>query len=234
MANEKKLQLLPTQVPAFPFAPVQYEQKFHDQLQRILTQYLNQTNNITSEIVAPSGGRFISFPHIAAYDSTNQYADGDYIETVVKWGFEESNLGFTLNLGPSPPSYSATAVYSGIYKIDYSLQFVNTDSQAHIVYVWLKVSGEDVIESASKFSIPSKHGSFNGALIAYSSLTFQMDEGDYVELYWATDLAYVESPLTNGVFMEASPAQVAPPAPITLPSIPSSVGTIAFVSAITT
>ena len=72
--NTKKLQLLPVQVPALPFAPVQYEQKYHDQFQRILTQYLTQTDNITSQLVGVSGGRFVSFPHIAAQDNTNQYA----------------------------------------------------------------------------------------------------------------------------------------------------------------
>lgn len=229
-----KLRLLPAQVPALPFAPVQYAQQYQDQFARILTQYFNQTDNTVNTLIGTGGGSFISFPHIAAHDSTSQYATANNTATVVAWSFTDSNVGFTLNDGSVPPypANSATAQYSGVYKIDYSLQFVNTASQAHDVYVWLKVNGVDVIESASKFTVPSKHGSVYGALVAYSSLTFPMYADDYVTLYWATDQAYVASPLVDGVFMEATAAQTAPPAPFALPSIPSSVGTIAFVSSI--
>jgi len=34
-----------TKAPAIPLAPVQYEQKYQDQLNRILTQYFNQNDN---------------------------------------------------------------------------------------------------------------------------------------------------------------------------------------------
>lgn len=226
--------LIPSQQPALVLSPNEYTRSYQDSLNNILRLYFSQIDNFTTNLLTNEGGRFLGFPHIGAYDSTSQYATGNNIGTVVKWSVLESGIGFTLNDGSSLPypANSATALNTGIYKIDYSLQFVNSDSQAHIVYVWLKVNGTNVVESASKFSIPSKHGSFNGASVAYSSLTFEMTAGDYVELYWATDLAYVASPLTNGVFMEASPIQTigTPPNTTTLPSIPSAVGTIAFIS----
>lgn len=232
--NSKKLQLDTTKVPAFPFAPVQYEQRHQDQFHRILTQYLNQTGNITSELVAPSGGRFVSFPHLAASDPADQYATANNTAKLVTWGTTpDSYLGFTLNAGPTPPANTATAKYTGIYKIDYSLQFANTDNAAHDVFVWLEINGNNFAASASKFTVPArKTPTDHGYLVAYSSLTFPMTAGDYVGLYWATGRAYIPSPLQDGVYMEAYPAQTVGSASI--PSIPSSVGTIAFVSAITT
>lgn len=227
--KKSKLQLRAGQVPAFPFAPVQYEQKFQDQFQRVLTQYLAQNDNVATNLVGTDGGRYLGFPHIGAHDSTIQYASADNTATVTKWSAVDSGSGFTLNDGTgSAPINSATALYSGIYKIDYSLQFVNSDSQAHIVWVWLQVNTTNVIESASKFTIPSKHGSFNGALVAYSSMTFEMMAGDYVRLYWATD-QHATSGGAVGVFMDAQAAQTSP---FVMPSIPSAVGTIAFISSI--
>ena len=142
------------------------------------------------------------------------------------WNTLDSGTGFTLN-----PNSTATAQFSGVYKIDYSLQFANTDSQIKDVFVWLQVNGVDVPGSTSRFSIPNKHGSVNGFSVAYSSLTFQMLAGQSVALYWATNQAYVVSPLTNGVYMEGDPAQTSP---FAMPSTPSAVGSIVFVSAITT
>lgn len=229
-----KLQLDSAQVPAFPFAPIQYEQRHQDQFHRILTQYLNQTNNTSNELIAPSGGRFVSFPHAALSDPNDQYATANDAEDAVVWGTTaDIALGFTLNSGPTPPANTITATYSGIYKIDYSLQFVNTDNVLHYVYVWLKINGNNVVGSASKFLVPArKNPTDHGYLVAYSSLTFSMDAGDYVDLYWSTNQAYIVSPLQDGVYMEAYPAQTI--GSTSIPSVPSSVATIAFVSAITT
>lgn len=252
--NQGRTQLLPTQVPAFPFAPVQYEQKFHDQFQRILTQYLTQNDNITGQVVGTDGGRFLQFPHIAAsYDyvapgtpgatatSGNQFASASNVETLVTWNTTSSLSGFTLNVDGT-----ATALRTGVYKIDYSLQFVNTDSQIHEAYVWLKTKTENALSfsvlpgSTSKFSIPNHHGSVDGYLIAYSSVVFQLNAGDSVALYWLASQASgfttgSPGPVpsgSTGIFMEAYPQQVV--GSTTVPSLPSSVGTIAFVSAITT
>ena len=226
--NTGKLQLLPTQVPALPFAPVQYEQKYQDQFQRILTQYLNQNTNLTSQVVGTSGGRFISFPHIAAQDNANQYATATNTATKVLWSQLDSGLGFTLN-----PNSSATPEYTGVYKIDYSLQFTNTDTQIHDVYVWLHVDGYDVVGSGSRFSVPNSHGGVPGYLVAYSSLTFTANAGDPITLYWATNQAATSGGVA-GVYMSYHAAQTVPPSAFAMPSTPSAVGTIAFVSAITT
>lgn len=215
-----------TNAPALPFSPTEYSRPYQDGLTNILRQYFLTIDTITQSLLSDNGGRFLSNPHIAASESISQYATGSNVATKVLWNTLDSGSGFTLN-----PNSTATAQHSGVYKIDYSLQFVNTDSQIKNVFVWLQVNGADVSGSSSKFSIPNKHGGSNGFLVAYSSFTFEMLAGQSVALYWATDQAYVVSPLTDGVFMEGTPAQTTP---FAMPSIPSAVGSIVFVSAITT
>lgn len=113
-----------------------------------------------------------------------------------------------------------------MYKIDYSLQFFNTYNQIQDVYVWLQIDGDDVPGSASIFSVPNSHGGVDGALVAYSSITFSVTAGQDVALYWATNRAATSGGAT-GVYMHASPAQVSP---FDMPSIPSAIGSIVVVS----
>lgn len=164
-----------------------------------------------------------ALPHIAASDSTNQYATASNTPTLALWNTLDSSNQFVLNM-----SGSATAEITGVYKITYSLQFVNTDNAIHNVAVWLRVNTLDVPNSSTIFSVPARKSvGNNGYLCAYSEVVFKMNPGDDVELYWATEQAYVVSPLTDGVYMEALPAQNAPYA---RPATPSAIGSITFVS----
>ena len=217
-----------TKAPALPFAPVEFDRGYTDTTHNILRQYFLTLDNVTAQLLAASGGRFLSFPHIAAQDSTDQYATASNVATKVLWDTLDSGLGFTLN-----PNSTATPDYTGVYKIDYSLQFFNTASQIHDAYVWLQINGVNVPGSTSQFSVTERHGGVDGAIVAYSSVTFTVTGGDEVALFWATDLA-ATSGGGNGVYMHASPAQTigTPPNTADLPSIPSAIGSIVFVSGI--
>lgn len=210
--------------PALPTAPVEYDYRREDQFQYALRLYFNLLDTYLAAISGPTGGGSLGMPHIAASDTTSQYAGGNNTATLVTWNTLDSGNGFTLN-----NDGSATALVDGIYKIDYSLQFANTSTSIHEAYVWLKVNGNNVVGSASKFSIPNSHGGVDGYLVAYSSITFEMNVGDDVTLYWATNLAYNPVGPVNGIYMEAYAAQTSP---FSMPSIPSAVGSITFVSAI--
>ena len=221
MAGKDRLD--PTKAPALPFAPVQYERGYTDTTHNILRQYFNTLDNVTTQLLGNAGGRFLSFPHIAAQDTTDQYATGDNIPTKVLWNTLDSGLAFTLN-----PNSTATPDYRGIYKIDYSLQVYNTASQIHDIYVWLRLNGTDVVGSGSHFSVPQRHGGVDGALVAYSSVTFEVAQLDQISLYWATDKAATSGGVT-GLYLHESPARTVP---FAMPSIPSALGSIVFVSGI--
>ena len=171
-----------------------------------------------------SYGSQIQFPHIGASDSTDQYAGGNNTPTIVTWNTLDTSNGFTL------ASNAATASYPGVYKIDYSLQYANTDNAQHDVDVWLKVNNTDVVGSTTKFSIPArKSAGVYTYVVAYSTVVFTLAAGDDLELYWATDLAYNPVGPVDGIFMEYKAAQTTP---FAHPSIPSAIGAITFVSAV--
>jgi hypothetical protein len=215
--------LRPPKAPNLLVAPIVYDQRYIDQLTNALRLYFNQIDNGMGFLLSDSGGSSLSLPHIAASDSTDQLATAANTPTEVKWDTLESGLGWTLN-APG----TATATIPGVYTIRYSLQFANTDNAQHDAAVWLKVNTVDVPRSATVFSIPArKSAGVFSYVCAYSEATFEVETGDTIALYWATDQAFIVSPSTAGVYIEHFAAQSSPYA---RPAVPSAIGSITFVS----
>jgi hypothetical protein len=218
--------------PALPLPPDEYNRQQFDEQARALRLYLNLLDNYFSNTILDAlngalGGNGITFPHIAASDSTDQIAGGNNTATVVKWNTLESGFGWTLD-APG----SATAAVAGVYTIRYSLQFINTANAIHYATVWLKVNNADVANSASIFTVPARKSASpgeEGYVLGYSEATFSVAVGDEIELYWATDVAGNPTTPTDGVYIFHDAAQVSP---FARPAIPSAIGSISWVSAI--
>ena len=218
--------------PALPLPTTEYNRVTADDTNRALRLYFNLLDNYFSNTILDAlnggvGGNGITFPHIAASDSTDQIAGGNNTPTVVNWNTLDSGYLWTLN---SPGS--ATAAVAGVYTIRYSLQFVNTSNAIHYATVWLQKNGSDVANSSTIFAIPARKSATpgeEGYLCAYSEATFTVAVGDEIELYWATDLAGDPTVPTDGVYMFHDAAQTTPYA---RPAIPSAIGSITYVSAI--
>lgn len=217
--------LLNFRAPPLPLASRDYDKPYFDQFVRVLNiifSQINSTNPIQADYFIGRGTSLLN-SHIAASDSTDQYATATNTPTVVAFNTLDSGFGWDLN----PPG-SATALYAGVYTIRYSLQFANNDSGQHTVVCWLKKDGTDVANSATSFSIPGrKNPATPGFICAYSEATFTVEEGDVISLYWATDQA-ATSGGTAGVYIFHDAAQTSPYA---RPAIPSALGSITFVSA---
>lgn len=227
----KLLELRPPKAPNLLIAPVSYSQLYVDQLNNALRLYFNQIDNFGFSLLNTVGGGGLSFPHIAASDSTDQHATANNTPIVVNWNTLDSGLGWDLN-APG----SATANVPGTYKITYSAQLVNTDNAAHAATFWLKIdtgSGfVNVPNSATVFSIPArKSAGVPSYVAAYSEVTFTVNFGDVIELWWATEKANIVSPAADGVYIFHDPAQTVPYA---RPAIPSVIGSITFVSRLPT
>jgi hypothetical protein len=178
---------------------------------------------VTSGLLGTDGGQYLQNPHIAAQNNDDQYATADDTATLVVFDTLDSASGFTLD-----PSGYATANQNGVYKIDYSLQFANTDNAQHDAFVWLQVNGTVVAGSSSRFTIPARKSvSVYGYIVGYSSLTFEIAKDDEIRLWWATEKAYSTTGPVNGVYMEALAAQASP---YVRPANPSAVGSIVYVS----
>ena len=222
--------LRPSKAPNLPIAPVGYSQQYVDQLTNVLRLYFAQIDNSIFGLLGGDGGQYFQFPHIAASDTTDQLATAANTPTVVKWNTLEGGSGFTLN-APG----SATALVSGVYKITYSLQFVNTDNAIHNAAVWLKINNVDVPRSTTVFTLQARKsaGVYN-FLCGYSEVVFSLNAGDVLELYWAVDAAYRVSPAADGIYMEFLAAQTVPPSAYARPSVPSAIGSITFISRLPT
>jgi hypothetical protein len=215
--------------PALPLPAQIYDIMSENDKSRVLRLYFNlldrYLNDLTTIMNGGGPGLGIILPHIAASDTTDQRTTND-TATVVNFDTLESGFGWTLN---SPGS--ATANIAGVYTIRYSLQYANTDNAQHTVTVWLQNNTVDVANSATSFSVPArKSASIPGFTTAYSEATFEVAVGDEIELYWATDQANIVSPATDGVLMFHDAAQASP---FARPAIPSAIGSIVWVSALT-
>ena len=215
--------LQPSKAPALPLAEPVYTRDFKNRYSNILRLYFNQLDAVTSGLLGIDGGQYLQNPHIAAQNNDDQYATADDTATLVVFDTLDSVSGFTLD-----PSGYATANQNGVYKIDYSLQFANTDNAQHDAFVWLQVNGTVVAGSSSRFTIPARKSvSVYGYIVGYSSLTFEIAKDDEIRLWWATEKAYSTTGPVNGVYMEALAAQASP---YVRPANPSAVGSIVYVS----
>lgn len=210
--------------PSLPLSPLDYDQRQQDQFQNVLRLYFNRLDGDLTALAGNQGGGLLAFPFIAASDSSDQYATGNNTPTKVRWDSADELNGWTLD-----PAGFASPVKTGVYNIAYSLQLVNTDNVIHDAVVWLRVNGVDVPKSASKFTLAArKSAGVYTFTVAYSSIYFEAQADDEIELWWATEQA-ATSGGTLGVYMEYLPAQTVP---YPHPSIPSAIGSITFVSTI--
>lgn len=222
-------QIKSSKAPNLPVGPVQYAQRYQDQLLNILRLYFNQIDNITGTILGPNPNQAFNYAHVCVSDTTDQEATANDTATLVNWNTTDSSYGWTV----TAPG-TLTASYEAIYKLTYSFQFVNTDNAIHYVTVWVKINNVAVPNSATKFGVPARKSATageEGFICAYSEITFTANAGDEVKLYWATDKAYNTTGPIDGVYMLNEAAQTVPYAH---PVIPSAVGSIVYLCRKTT
>lgn len=215
--------LVPSKAPNLPIAPAEYTQQYLDQMLNALRLYFNQVDNFSGSVANDTGGKYIKFPFIAAYYYPAIYAAGNNTATIVTWNNTTGASGFVLNA-----DNTATAQFTGYYKITYSMQLANSDNTAHDAIFWLRINGNDVPDSTTIFTVPArKSAGVNSYVGGYSEVVFYLNSGDSVGLWWGTDLAATAGG-GLGVWIYSRAAQTSPMA---YPATPSALGSITFVSA---
>jgi hypothetical protein len=117
-------------------------------------------------------------------------------------------------------SSQITVAYAGIYNLQFSAQFQNTDTAFQDVYIWLKQNGTDITGSTGFVSIPNRHAGTDGHAIVGWNYFLSMAANDYVEIYWSVP--------NVAVTIQHLAASGTP----TKPSTQSVVATMTFVSAL--
>jgi hypothetical protein len=154
------------------------------------------------------------FPYGAFQDTTDQSIATITATANISLDTTDYSLGTSIVDG-----YKIKVDYSGLYNVQFSIQFANDDSQIQDVDIWFKKNGSDVAGSNSKFSVDDKHGSVKGHLIASLNFNIELAKDDYVSLAWATSSTLVT--------IEHLAAQTSP----TRPATPSAIVTIQYLSA---
>ncbi|MSZ16309.1 MAG: hypothetical protein F2618_01445 [Actinobacteria bacterium] len=116
--------------------------------------------------------------------------------------------------------YKLTVAKSGLYNLQWSGQFNNTDTSEHDGSVWLRINGVDVPGSTGFIAVVSSHGGIDGHGIIGWNYYVQLTAGQNVQIWWST----TNTKLT----LECYGPSTGP----TRPSTASVVATLSFVSAL--
>ena len=74
---------------------------------------------------------------------------------------------------------------AGVYNLQWSGQFENSDNQIHDASVWLSKNGTNIAGSTGFISVPNKHGGVNGTIIASWNYFVECAANDYIEIMWS-------------------------------------------------
>ena len=208
------IQLINPVAPALPVAPLDYARVYHDQFSNILRLYFNKLDATLAALLNESGGRYLNLP-CGSYFSNTTITFTANVATTLTLNNTDSNATVATSLSNG----SIQVLYPGIYNYQFSAQFDNADSQEHDIELWARVDGTDVYESATQLTIPSKHGSRNGAAVAAWNFFLVAEANSTFDLIVAATHANVRL-----VSLPASSS------PFVRPSIPALISTVAFVS----
>ena len=122
-----------------------------------------------------------------------------------------------------------TVTNAGIYNLQFSTQFVNSDTHDHDVEIWFRKNAATptaagIANSASVFTVPSSHGGIHGRLIAGLNYMIQLAAADFVEIVWHGN--------DTTLSIDTIPAVVASGTSPAVPQSPGVIATLQFVSAI--
>ena len=121
------------------------------------------------------------------WDTTNQTAASTTVAYLITLNSTDADSN-----GVSIVSSSRiTFAYAGAYNLQFSAQFVNTDSQIHNAQVWLRLNGTDVTDSMGTVAIQQKHGGVDGVNIVSWNYVLKLSAGDYLQLVWNVDSTQV-------------------------------------------
>jgi hemoglobin-like flavoprotein len=143
-------------------------------------------------------------PYGTFYDTTTQTAAA--INTAYGLTFNSTNLSNGVYIG-SPASRIYVA-QNGVYNMQFSAQLDNTSGGSHLIFIWLRINGVNVANSAGQVRLKGS----DGELVTSWNYVEQLNAGDYFELMWSVDNTSVQ------VLSQAAAAPV--------PAIPSIILTV--------
>jgi hypothetical protein len=112
------------------------------------------------------------------YDTTDQTVSA--INTATAVTFNNTDLSAGVYLGT--PTSRIYVDRPGAYNFQFSLQLITTNATDKNVFIWARINGVDVPNSATVVTLA---GLTNDAFVAAWNFVLKMNTGDYFELMWA-------------------------------------------------
>ena len=191
-----------------------YDQGFFGTSFGGLNVYFTKLTAIFSALLGPRGGKFINAPYGAFQDGTDQTAANTTTAYAITFDTTDFSNGVTLS-----DSSRLNVSQSGIYNLQFSIQFKNTTNDTQDVDVWFRKNGTNIDKSNSRFGLaPRKAAGDPSHMIGALNFFVNLAANDYVQIMWR--------PSDVGVSIEHFAASSTP----TRPVVPSVIATIAFVS----
>jgi len=184
--------------PNLPTAPNQYERRYQDQFANALRLFFNL---LTREVNSPT-------PHASYFDTTTQ--TNPVANTVNLFTYNSKVSEFEISRGS--PTSKIFINQTGLYNFQFSAQLDKTGGSATDVYIWPRINGVNVPDSATKVVVDGP----NNEIVPAWNFVLLMQDGDYFELAW-------ESSDTSVIILADSPAS-------NYPGIPSIIMTVTWVS----
>jgi hypothetical protein len=213
MANVKQQLETPSLSP-LGYPPEVYERRNLNENNGALNIFSRKLTTVLGSLFGPRGGKFMNNPHGAFQDSTNQTAANTTTAYAVTFNTTDFSNGVTI-----ASNSRITVADSGIWNLQFSIQFTNTTNSSQDVDVWFRVNGTNVANSNSRFGFAPRKGVGDPFhIIAAINYFVSLNATDYVEIMWR--------PTDIGVQIEQYAASASP----TRPAVPSAIVTMSFVS----
>lgn len=209
--------------PRLPAATQQYDERYINQLNNVLRLYFNQLDNILGQLSTSGGISGVRFPYGAFSSDQDQTTTAN---TATKMTLNTTDFAN----GVSISSSKITVANAGVYNLQFSAQFQNTDNQIQDISIWLRQGNDggasaDITGSTGFVSIPARKSASAGEeaheIVGWNYF-LSMQVNDYVEIWWSATNA--------SVTIQNYPASTGP----VRPSTQSVVATLSFVSALPT
>ena len=178
----KQQQLETPSIPSLGYPPDAYERRHFNENNGALNNFFRKLTTNLGSLFGPKGGKFMNNPYGAFQSTVDQTAAA----TNTAYAMTLNTIDYANGVSVASNS-RITVVDSGIWNLQWSGQFENTDSQDHDVRVWLKINGTVVTGSTGFFAVASKHGSVDGHALVGWNYFLSLNANDYVELWWETD-----------------------------------------------
>jgi hypothetical protein len=213
MANVKQ-QLDNPALPSLGLSGAVYSQDVQNQNNGILRLFFTKVVNVLGSLIGPRGTKFLNAPHGAFQDSTDQTAANTTTAYAVTFNATDFSNGVTM-----VSNSQITVADSGIWNLQFSLQYKNTSNDGQDVDIWFRKNGTNIANSNSRFHLPARKAAGDPShLIAALNFFVSLVDNDYVEIMWRTT--------STTVSLEHFDTSTSP----TRPAVPSAIATMTFVS----